>query len=135
MSGSVPREDLSPEDRQLIERVAMAIVSRRMAVPAILFIESSRPLSFVGSQFLYFLEPVVRAVIPGDQFRRVAALLENRDNVERLLLAIEAAEADAGARQREKKERAGAAAAGTGAGGPSRGWRRWIWHLTRFGRP
>jgi hypothetical protein len=93
----------TPEDIQLIETIAKAIVVRRMTAPAILFLESSRPLSFLGSQFLYFLEPIVRAFIRGDQYRRVAQLLEDRENVERLMLAIEAAEGDAQERERELK--------------------------------
>lgn|GEM_PF-1111211 len=94
----------TPEDLDLLEWIATAIVSRRMTVPAILFLESTRPLSFLGSQFLYFLEPIVRSVIKGDQYRRVAVLMEDRANVERLLLAIEAREAESGERERLAKQ-------------------------------
>lgn len=125
-----------PEDLRLIRRVAEVVVARRMAVPAILFIESSRPLSFVGSQFLYFLEPVVRAFLPGDQFRRVAALLEDRDNVERLLVAIEGAEADQSTRRRAERERPRTAAGEerTASDAPGRGWRRWLPFRSKSGR-
>lgn len=123
-AASIVPDDLDPEDLKLIRRVAEAVATRRMAVPAILIIESSRPLSFVGSQFLYFLEPILRAVIPGEQFRRVAALLENRDNVERLLLAIEAADADFAGRERSERETIRAARLAQSGAAP-RGWRRW----------
>lgn len=92
-----------PADLELIETIAKAIVVRRMTVPAILFLESSRPLSFLGSQFLYFLEPIVRTIIKGDQYRRVAVLMEDRANVERLLLAIESQESVA--QENEKQAR------------------------------
>jgi hypothetical protein len=88
------REDatLGPEDAALLDRVAAWLVRRRLAVPAVLFLESMKPLSFVGSQALVFLEPVVRAAT-GAGTARVAALLENRENVEELLRRIESAEA------------------------------------------
>jgi len=94
----------TPEDLDLLETIANAVVSRRMTVPAILFLESTRPLSFLGSQFLYFIEPIVRSIIKGDQFRRVAVLMEDRANVERLLLAIEAREAESDERERLAKQ-------------------------------
>jgi hypothetical protein len=93
----------TPEDIELIETIAKAIVVRRMTVPAILFLESSRPLSFLGSQFLYFLEPIVRTFIKGDQYRRVAVLMEDRDNVEKLMLAIESEESAAQEIEKQKR--------------------------------
>ena len=83
----------------MIDSLAAKIVHMRMTVPAILFAESSKPLSFVGSQFLYFFEPMVRSFFKGDQYVRFAALLEDRKNVEILLQAIE--HHDAEAREKE----------------------------------
>ena len=60
-----------------------------MTVPAILFLESVKPLSFVGSQAMYFFEPMVRALFALPDYERVAALMERRESVEALLLAIE----------------------------------------------
>lgn len=94
---------LTPEEIELIEKIADAVVVRRMSVPAILFLETSRPLSFIGSQFLYFFEPIVRAFVKGDQYNRLASLMEDRANVERLLRAIEAREAEAGEKERLAK--------------------------------
>lgn len=93
----------TPEEIEIIERIAGAIVVRRMTVPAILFLETSKPLSFIGSQFLYFFEPIVRAFVKGDQYNRFAHLMEDRANVERLLRAIEAREAEAGEKERLAK--------------------------------
>jgi hypothetical protein len=96
--------ELSPEDLELIELVAEKVVSSRMTVPAILFVESSKPLSFIGSQFMYFLEPIVRAFIKGDRYTRFAALLEDRENVEVLLQAIEYRESIVQDRERLAKK-------------------------------
>ena len=92
-SGNAPRAAdpvaRTPEDDRLFERIAEATVRYRMTVPAILFLESVKPLSFVGSQALYFFEPMVRAVFTLPDYERFAALMERRENFEALLVAIE----------------------------------------------
>ena len=42
---------------ELIEKIAAFLVKRKMAAPAIMTIESLRPLARLGSQILYFLAP------------------------------------------------------------------------------
>src|SRR6266850_1756612 len=79
----------TPEADKLFDRIAEATVRYRMTVPAILFLESVKPLSFVGSQALYFFEPMVRAVFTVPDYERFAALMERRENLEALLVAIE----------------------------------------------
>ena len=85
-----PLGPLTEEDRKLIVRLATAIVVRRMAGPAILFLESVRPLNYIGSQALVFLRPFVEPFFnPGDT-KRVAEILERREGLRALVLAIEA---------------------------------------------
>ena len=74
-----------------------------MTVPAILFLESVKPLSFVGSQALYFFEPMVRALFSVPEYERFAALVERRENIELLLVKIEAREEVARRTEREQK--------------------------------
>jgi hypothetical protein len=69
--------------------VAERVVALRMTVPAILTLESVKPLSFVGSQALYFFEPMVRAFFAVPDYERFAALVERRDTLEALLVKIE----------------------------------------------
>ena len=76
-----------------------------MTVPAILFLESVKPLSFLGSQALLFFEPMVRAFFAVPDYDRVAALLERRESLEALLVRIEARDERARAEEREAKER------------------------------
>ena len=84
---------LSAEESALIERLATEVVRRRMTVPAILFLESMKPLTFLGSQTLYFFEPMVRAITSRSEYRTATTLLEDRDKIEHLLRRIEALEA------------------------------------------
>jgi hypothetical protein len=87
-------------DQEILDRLASWIVERRMTAPAILFLESHRPLAFIGSQALIFTSPVVHVFEsflqalagPGWRhvlFARFAELLEDRANVDRLVIAIE----------------------------------------------
>lgn len=91
--------------------MAERVVALRMTVPAILTLESVKPLSFVGSQALYFFEPMVRALFAVPEYERFAAMMERRENVEALLVAIEQKDemerrADKERRQREREDRA-----------------------------
>lgn len=90
----------SPEDEELLDRIAKAAVRWGMTVPAIFLLESSKPLNFVGSQFLHFLSPIVHSVLNARDLDRLALLLERRETVEDLIRRIEKAEAEAPSRGR-----------------------------------
>ncbi len=82
-----------------------------MTVPAIFFLESVKPLSFVGSQALHFFEPMVNAFFRMRDYERFAILMERRENLEVLLVKIEARDDAArqeerAVRERERAERA-----------------------------
>ena len=103
--GKAGAEDLTEADAALLDRVAEAVVRHRMTVPAILLLESVKPLSFLGSQSLYFFEPMVRAFFSVPDYDRVAALLERRESVEWLLVRIEAKDDEARRNERDEKAR------------------------------
>ena len=83
---------LSEEDLVFMERLARWTVERRMSAPALLFLESVKPLNFIGSQFLFFFEPIVQIFVGGKGYTRFAQLMEKRENVEAFLRCIEATE-------------------------------------------
>lgn len=74
----------------LLERVADAIVTRGMATPATLFLESMGPLNFLGSQALHVLTPIVEFALSTTELTQMARLLERRDSIHRLMTLIEA---------------------------------------------
>jgi hypothetical protein len=88
------------EDRKLMEKLASIIVSRRLTAMAIFFLESSKPLSFIGSQFLVVIQPFIQTFLNIEQYDRIAILMEDRDNVELFIQFIENAEQ----KQVEKKK-------------------------------
>jgi len=94
-------EDRSAEDDALLEKLAELTVRHRMTVPAIFFLESVKPLSFVGSQAMHFFEPFVHAFFPVRDYERFARMMEHRENLETLLVKIEVR--DDAARKEEKE--------------------------------
>jgi hypothetical protein len=93
-------ETFTIEDLALLQRIAEAVVQRRMAAPAIVFLESLGPMSFLGSQALHFFAPIIELAFSAHEVSQVAALLERRDTTVRLITLIEAASAPQGAATR-----------------------------------
>lgn len=80
------------EKTALIEKMARAVVDRRLTTPAILFLESVKPLNFIGNQVMLALDPIIRIFVTIEDYGKVAALLEERESIEKLILRIEALE-------------------------------------------
>ena len=95
----------SAQDDALLDRIAEAAVRYGMSVPAIFMLESSKPLNFVGSQFLHFLSPIVHTVLNARDLDRLALLMERRETAEELIQRIEAAEARRGSTEASRKKR------------------------------
>lgn len=85
-----PREaQWLPEELALMERIAQKLVERRMATPAILFLESLGPLNFLGSQALYALTPLLGLVCNQVELERAARILERRDSLATFIQLLE----------------------------------------------
>ena len=80
---------ISQSDRQLISNLAQKIVRHGMAIPAIFFLEMVKYLSFFGGQLMVFCGPIITVFIPSHSYYKIAELLEDRKNVEFLLVKIE----------------------------------------------
>ena len=87
-------------DQEIISRLAKWVVSKRMTAPAIIFMESHRPLTFVGSTamvaaspFVAFFEPFLKSMMgPGFEhasYKRFAEMMEDRENLDLLVIEIE----------------------------------------------
>jgi hypothetical protein len=85
---------IDPSDRQLISNLAQKIVRHGMAVPAIFFLEMVKYMSFIGSQLMVFFGPVITVFIQSDSYYKLTHLLEERQNVEYLMIEIERIESD-----------------------------------------
>ncbi|MBN1423708.1 hypothetical protein JXA88_04045 [Candidatus Fermentibacteria bacterium] len=95
----------APEVPLLLSRLAKEIVDRSLTAPAMMFLESTKPLSFLGSQIMVFFSPFVKAFWDGASYDQLSALLEDRANIEILLQEMERLEAERSAIRKEEKAR------------------------------
>ena len=86
--------NICKSDRQLISNLAEKIVSHGMAVPAIFFLEMVKYMSYIGSQLLVFFGPVITVFIQSQSYYKITHLLEERQNIEFLMLEIERMESE-----------------------------------------
>ncbi len=77
------------EQEALLTQVAEEIVKRELTAPAILFLDSMKPLSFLGGQLMVFFSPFVHMVLDSRSYDLFAETIENRENVEFLINRIE----------------------------------------------
>ena len=80
---------IKQSDRQLISNLAQKIVRHGMAVPSIFYLEMVKYMSFIGSQLLVFFGPVITVFIQSESYYQLTHLLEERKNIEFLMLEIE----------------------------------------------
>jgi hypothetical protein len=82
---------LSDEDRAFLDELADGIARRRLTAAALFFLESMKPMGFVGSQALHFFRPIVQILWSNPQrYDRLARLLEKRGTIELILRRLEA---------------------------------------------
>jgi len=88
---------LSPADDRFLGTLARHLKRAGLAAPAILWLASIRPLSYLGSQALHVAAPLLDVVIADDGATRLARILEERTNLDRFLTHLETADTPEGA--------------------------------------
>ncbi len=87
---------LSSDAAELIEKAAGRVVSMKLQVPVVLFLECMKPFTFLAEQGLILLAPLLMPVLGPGKVEGVCAFLAERSNVDRLVARIEElSEADA----------------------------------------
>ncbi|HUT04749.1 MAG TPA: hypothetical protein VM163_12755 [bacterium] len=97
------QQALTDFQKQIMEKIAKKVIRWHATVPAILMLESMKPLNFVGSQFLVAIGPFADVLFNPDEYEQFALAMERRESVEYLLQRIEALDAES--RQAEKAAR------------------------------
>jgi len=93
-------------EQELVEKIAKKVVDRRLSVPAVLFMEVLKPLSFFGAQTLNFFGPIIESLLkPENRYYDFTAFLEKRENVERILVRIEELENERPDEPKKKRKR------------------------------
>jgi hypothetical protein len=81
--------------REALDRVARELRRRRLETAAVFTLESLRPLSFVASQALLVLGPIIQAIVPMKDFDAFCQAMEDRRNVDYLVDQLSAPEPEA----------------------------------------
>jgi hypothetical protein len=106
--GPKKREEdkLTPQQEEILTKIAKKVVHWKMSVPAVLFLESVKPLNYVGSQMMAFFEPFVHALFSWKDYDEVRKMMEERGTVEKLLQRIEQLDSETEEKEKVlKKER------------------------------
>ncbi len=99
------RFEVSEERKKfLINKIAQRVIDLRLTTLAIVFLESSKPLTFLGNQLMIFLEPFYRAFFTYQEYEEIAAMLEDRNNIELLICEIERLEEERNESKRPKTD-------------------------------
>jgi len=85
-----PRELTPEEEEELIEKISTTIVRSGLGTVALLYLESYKPLSFVGGQMtLFFLSPILPLLGKWGQLGTdLMMLISKRENVDRIIERI-----------------------------------------------
>lgn len=82
---------------QLIDTLALRLDNWRLTTPAIAFLETHKPLSFIASQSLLVLQPLLTLFLGDASLEDYVMLLEDRSNVDRFICRLEELQGDLGA--------------------------------------
>ena len=85
----IDEQERTQRQREVLGKVADKLIERRMEAPAILLLESVKPLSFLASQGLVFLGPLLQALLSVKDYDLFTEALESRGNVEWLICRLE----------------------------------------------
>jgi hypothetical protein len=110
-------EEVDPDAlNELQKRMGRRLAEMELAVPAVIALESSKPVTFIVSQALAAGEPILYWLSGLQDYYTFRKLMEDRDQVENLIQQIEAAHderreqlLEEKAEQRERKARRKAA--------------------------
>ena len=85
-------DEIPAEAQQaLLQKVATFIVKRRLTAPAVLTLEMCKPLHLIGGQLMIALNPFVQVIFNTTDFQKFALIIEQDQNLERLIQLIEQA--------------------------------------------
>jgi hypothetical protein len=78
------------EELQLAEQLCREIVRRELVVPALIFLESARPLNSLAAHTVDFFAPVLSTMFDTEQCRQMAEFLNRRGSIDWLCARLEA---------------------------------------------
>ncbi|MCO4782639.1 MAG: hypothetical protein KC646_09985 [Candidatus Cloacimonetes bacterium] len=77
------------DEKEFLRKVAFEICKRKFEVMAIFLLEAHKPLSLVFSSMVIVMTPFLSLFLKADEVHNFALLMEDRENIEYLIKAIE----------------------------------------------
>lgn len=90
---------------ELIDWFVDQCAKRGLIAPAIMFLEVNRPMTFIASSGVTFLAPILGAALKPNMMEEIAALLEDRKNIDLIIGRLEKASEEVTRREREQRQR------------------------------
>ncbi len=101
-------ERIPGDEHRVLDKLAEKVVEWRMAAPAIMTLETSKPLNYIASQGMVFfgpiIDPMVQMFFNYQDYDILRRALERRSNMENLIQMIERYDVYAGAYDRMVKK-------------------------------
>jgi len=85
---SFPLEPSDEQRSELVEEVAREIQLRGLTVPAVQFLQASRPYRALGANAMLFFDPVLRSIF-GGELPVASAILADDTGIELLIERLE----------------------------------------------
>lgn len=79
----------TPEQQKIADRICHEIIRRKMVTLAILSLETSRPLNYIGSQAIHFFSPFLSFLVESKSQKLFADFLEKRGSIEWMCSRLE----------------------------------------------
>jgi len=93
---AIPKDrPLTDRQREWLEKLAQKAVQRGLTCPAMILLESVKPLNYVGAHVVQFFKPLISGLFPPERCDEVVSLLERREALEELIQMIERADKEA----------------------------------------
>ncbi len=84
-----PGKKFEEDDLKMLEKLANGISKRRMSAPAILFLDTLRPMSYIGSQTMIFFRPIITMIFSTSEYDKISRLMERRESANKLIQLLE----------------------------------------------
>jgi len=98
-------DGVTPERRdEILDYLAGKIHDYGMTTPAIIVLESHRPISYIASQFVHFIAPFGDVLVGSPYASELGYVMEDRENITRLVERLEALTREDDARMAKAKE-------------------------------
>jgi hypothetical protein len=75
-------KELTEKDKIFLSKICLKIKKKNLSDIAVLIAESSKPVNFLVSNFIYFLKPTLGFLLSKEDIQRAAELLENPEGLE-----------------------------------------------------